>query len=83
MQIALIGFEAHGSYISVVHTREKKTSIKSVVLSLVTKLRILAAEKVRTMHVKDVVTGILSYIALDIFLAVETCIFPWADKSKL
>ncbi len=49
----------------------------------VTKLRMLAAEKVRTMHVKDVVTGILSYIALDIFLAVETCIFPWADKSKL
>ncbi len=49
----------------------------------VTKLRILAAEKVRTMHVKDVVTRILSYIALDIFLAIETCIFPWADKSKL
>ncbi len=50
----------------------------------VTKLRISAAEKVRTMHVNNVATRILSYVAgLDIFLAVETCIFPWADKSKL
>ncbi len=50
----------------------------------VTKLRILAAEKVRAMDVKDVATRILSYIAgLDIFLAVKACIFPWADKSKL
>ncbi len=33
-------------------------------------------EKVRAVHVKDVVTRIPSYIAgLDIFVAVETCIF--------
>ncbi len=79
MQITLIGFEGHGSYISVVHTQEKKTSVKGVVFSpcwLGKEARILAVEKVRTMHVKDVATRIPSYVTgLVICVAVETCIF--------
>lgn len=79
VQITLIGFKGYGSYISVIHTQEKKTSIKGVVFSpcwLGNEARILAVEKVRTMHVKDVVTRIPSYVTgLVIYVAVKTCIF--------